>query len=490
MARCGGVRGNVGLRGDEHDPEARHSPSAMVTPVHDAAAPTDEPPLRFHGGWFGTLIPFVIFLAGVSWLGLSGAPDETGFWPVLLVALGSGLLLAKDRGRYSEAILDGMSNRLVMLLVLAWLLAGVLGVLLRESGLVQSLIGAASVAGVEGGGFVVATFVVCAVFSTATGTSLGTILVCAPLLYPAAHGLSGDPAFTIGAILAGATFGDNISPISDTTIASATTQGADLGGVVRSRMRYALPAAAAAIVVFTLRGAAETNAAVSGGAGVPDAVGLIMLAVPALVLTLLLRRRHLVEGLFAGIGAAVVLGLVLGRFALADLLAIDQENFIATGILLDGMRRAVGVSVFTLLLMGLVGGLQASGLLDNAIGWVRARAGDERRAEWWIFGSISGATLLTTHSAVAILTVGSLAKSVGESAGVGAYRRANILDVTVCTYPFLLPFFIPTILAAAMTGGVADMPRVSPWDAGLHNVHSWALLAVLLVSIATGRGRA
>ena len=462
----------------------------MVTPVHDAAAPTDEPPLRFHGGWFGTLIPFVIFLAGVSWLGLSGAPDETGFWPVLLVALGSGLLLAKDRGRYSEAILDGMSNRLVMLLVLAWLLAGVLGVLLRESGLVQSLIGAASVAGVEGGGFVVATFVVCAVFSTATGTSLGTILVCAPLLYPAAHGLSGDPAFTIGAILAGATFGDNISPISDTTIASATTQGADLGGVVRSRMRYALPAAAAAIVVFTLRGAAETNEAVAGGAGVPDAVGLIMLAVPALVLTLLLRRRHLVEGLFAGIGAAVVLGLVLGRFALADLLAIDQENFIATGILLDGMRRAVGVSVFTLLLMGLVGGLQASGLLDNAIGWVRARAGDERRAEWWIFGSISGATLLTTHSAVAILTVGSLAKSVGENAGVGAYRRANILDVTVCTYPFLLPFFIPTILAAAMTGGVADMPRVSPWDAGLHNVHSWALLAVLLVSIATGRGRA
>ena len=101
--------------------------------------------------------------------------------------------------------------------------------------------------------------------------------------------------------------------------------------------------------------------------------------------------------------------------------------------------------------------------------------------------SISGATILTTHSAVAILTVGPLAKEVGESAGVGAYRRANILDVTVCTYPFLLPFFIPTILAASMTAGVPDMARVSPWDAGLHNVHSWALLVVLLASIATGR---
>ena len=76
-------------------------------------------------------------------------------------------------------------------------------------------------------------------------------------------------------------------------------------------------------------------------------------------------------------------------------------------------------------------------------------------------------------------------------AGVGAYRRANILDVAVCTYPFLLPFFIPTILAASMTAGLMDAPRVSPWDAGLHNVHSWGLLAVLVLSLVTsGRARA
>jgi Na+/H+ antiporter NhaC len=212
-----------------------------------------------------------------------------------------------------------------------------------------------------------------------------------------------------------------------------------------------------------------------------------MLIVPAAVLALLLRRTHLVVGLFAGIGFGVLLGLALGRFGPSDLLAIDPDNFIATGIILDGMRRAFGVSIFTILLMGLVGGLTASGLLDRLITWVEQRANSARGAEWWIFGSISGATILTTHSAVAILTVGSLAREVGSNAGVGPYRRANILDVTVCTYPFLLPFFIPTILAASMTAGVEAMPRISPWDAGLHNVHSWALLIVLLASIALGR---
>ncbi len=452
-----------------------------------SSAPGSEPdtPLVFRGGWLGALTPFVVFLGGVSWLGLSGAPDETGFGPILIVALGVGILLARDPARYAEAVIDGMSHRIVMLLILAWLLAGVLGVVLRDSGLIDALVWAASTTGVRGGGFAVATFLVCAVFSTATGTSLGTILVCAPLLYPAAAALGVDPAFAIGAILAGATFGDNVSPISDTTIASATTQDADLGGVVRSRMRYALPSAAAAIVAFALFGGAAGSGGglTSGG----DPTGLVMLIVPAAVLALLLRRTHLVVGLFAGIGFGIALGLALGRFGVSDLLAIDPDNFIATGIILDGMRRAFGVSIFTILLMGLVGGLTASGLLDRLITWVEARARSARGAEWWIFGSISGATMLTTHSAVAILTVGSLAKEVGSHAGVGPYRRANILDVTVCTYPFLLPFFIPTILAASMTAGVEGMPRISPWEAGLHNVHSWALLIVLMASIAIGR---
>ena len=444
-------------------------------------------PLSFHGGVVGALVPFALFLAGVSWLGLSGAPDETGFWPVLLMAIALGLFLATDKSAYCDAVIDGMSRRIVMIMLLAWLLASVLGVLLRESGLVGSLVWATDAAGVSGGGFVAVSFLVCVVFATATGTSLGTILVCAPLLYPAGASLAADPAFLIGSIIAGATFGDNVSPISDTTIASATTQGAKLGDVVRSRLKYAIPAAAVALLVFVLFGGSGTAA--EGLQTEPDALGLLMLAVPALVLTVLIRQRHLVEGLIYGIVSASLLGLALGRFGFADLLSIDQDNFTATGLLLDGMRRAIGVSIFTVLLMGLVGGLERAGLLDRLTDWVRARATSTKSAEWWIFGTVSGATVLTTHSTVAIVTVGEMARDIGEASGVGANRRANILDIAVCTYPFLLPIFIPTVLAASMTADVIGMPRLSPWDVGLHNVHSWALLAVLVFAIATGWGR-
>ena len=89
---------------------------------------------------------------------------------------------------------------------------------------------------------------------TATGTSLGTMILCAPLLYPAAAGLGTDPVILMGAVIGGATFGDNISPVSDTTIASASTQGADIGRVVRSRLKYAIPAALVAVVAYGVLG--------------------------------------------------------------------------------------------------------------------------------------------------------------------------------------------------------------------------------------------
>jgi len=455
--------------------------------------PTSAPratPLRFRGGTVGALAPLALFLAGVSWLGLSGAPDETGFWPVLLGALTLGLLLARDKEEYTDAVVAGMARPLVMVMILAWILAGVLGTLLRESGMVETLVWAARSAGVAGGGYVAMAFLVSAVFSTATGTSLGTLLVCTPLLYPVGPALGADPAFLLGAILGGATFGDNVSPISDTTIASAGTQGADLAGVVRSRMRYALPAAAVSLVAAAFLGGGGGGALEPQAAGgAPPAVGALMLLVPVAVLTLLLRRRGLMESLMAGVLLAVALGLAFGAFTPSHLLGIDRDNFIATGLLLDGMRRAVGISVFTLLLMGLVGGIEASGLMDRLLAVARARATGPRSAEGWIFSTVSAAVILTTHAVVAILAVGPLAKEAGASFGLGPYRRANLLDVTVCTYPFLFPFFIPTILASALTGGFDGAPRLSPWSAGLHNVHSWALLAVIVLAIATGWGR-
>lgn len=447
-------------------------------------------PLRFRGGSIGALAPFAVFLSGVAWLSFAGAPNERGFWPILLAAIAVGLLLARDRHAYAEAVIGGMSQRIVMVMVMAWLLAGVLGSLMNASGFIDSLIVVAAESGVSGRWYVAAAFLVCCLVSTSTGTSLGTILLCAPLLYPAGGVLEASPPALIGAIIGGATFGDNISPVSDTTIASATSQDADIGGVVRSRLKYALPAAGVALVLYVAVGSADSAASGNAGQITGNATAVLMLLSPAVAIGALLAGRHLLEGLIFGILAALVVGLSFGLLSASDILAIDAEAYSATGLIVEGMERGVGIVVFTILLMGLVGGLEASGLLERMIGWVSARATSPRRAELWIFSTVSAAVLLTTHSVVAILTAGKFTREVGTKHGISAYRRANLLDITVCTYPFLFPFFIPTILAASTTasGGEFGMPTVAPLTVGLYNFHSWALLVVVVGAIWTGWG--
>jgi len=433
----------------------------------------------------------VVFLAGVAWLAWSGAPDERGFWPLLVGAIGLGLLLVRDRRAYAEALTRGMSQSLVALMILAWMLAGLMAQVLNTAGFVDSVVWLTQQAGVGGSGFVVVSFLMCCLVSTATGTSLGTLVLCAPLLYPAGAAVGSAPAVLMGAIIGGATFGDNISPVSDTTIASAGTQGASIGDVVRTRLRYALPAASLALIAYAFLGGTGVEAtsvqSATAGAG-----ALALVLAPLTALVLLLTGRHLVHGLLAGVGVAVVVALAGGLLAPADLLRVEAGQFRAEGVLLSGLERGVGVSIFTLLLMALVGGLEASGFLEHLLEKMEAQSSTATAAEWKIFGAISAAVLITTHSVVALLAVGPLARRSGARVGLSPVRRANLLDVTVCTYPFLLPYCIPTVLAASLT--VSD-PQVggdlalSAWTIGLHNFHSWALLAVVLLAIVTGYGR-
>jgi Na+/H+ antiporter NhaC len=294
----------------------------------------------------------------------------------------------------------------------------------------------------------------------------------------------------MGAILGGATFGDNISPISDTTIASAFTQDADIAGVVRSRLKYALLAAAFALAAYGALGAGDASSSVAA-APTGTARGLVMLVVPAAVVALLLRGRNLLEGFLVGIALTVLLGLGLGLVEPRELLYVDAASFGAKGILLEGMERGIGASIFTLLLMGLVGPFEATGILDRLVDRASERIHSEQGAEVGIVGVTTAAVLLTTHSTVALLSVGNFARRTGERFGVSRYRRANLMDITVCVFPFVLPYMIPTILAASTTSsGVAfGMPRLGPLAVGVANFHSLALFAVLVFAVVTGFGR-
>jgi Na+/H+ antiporter NhaC len=216
-----------------------------------------------------------------------------------------------------------------------------------------------------------------------------------------------------------------------------------------------------------------------------------MLIVPVVIIVLLLNRKHLLHGLLAGLMVGVALGLSLNLIPWNRLLTLDLEKFSAQSFIIDGINRAVGISFFTILLMGLVATLKASGLLNRLVEYSAERSKTLRHTEGWISGAVGAAVLLTCHSIVAILTVGEFARETGERIGLHRYRRSNLLSLVVCTFPFILPYFIPVILMANTTSAGLEyrISPVSPLQTGLHNFMSWALLAMVLFAVITGYGR-
>src|SRR5699024_2262378 len=143
----------------------------------------------------------------------------------------------------------------------------------RLGGLVEGLVWIGSVTGVEGGLVVALTFLLASVFSTAVGTGYGTTVAFCTLTYQAGVAGGGDPSLSSAAILAGAVFGDNLAPVSDTTIVSATTQEADVPGVVRSRFKYSIAAAVPAVILFAIFGGGGSTTNQASAGSIMESVG-------------------------------------------------------------------------------------------------------------------------------------------------------------------------------------------------------------------------
>ena len=129
---------------------------------------------------------------------------------------------------------------------------------------------------------------------------------------------------------------------------------------------------------------AETESEIGG-----DPKGLPMLLVPALIIYLFLKKKHLLHGLLLGLVFGTVLGLITGLLKTESVLMLDLDNYVAKSFVIDGINRAIGLSVFTILLMGLVATLKASGLLNRLVEIAAKRAKTKKQGEGWIAGIMS-----------------------------------------------------------------------------------------------------
>ncbi len=448
--------------------------------------------LEFRFGMFGAFLPLLTLLGVILALVLTGWVHTKTLWVACLASMLVAVVLAKKPAEASEAMIGGMSRKMVAVMALAWILAGIMGKLLRASGLVDSLVWLGVNVGVSGAFLPLITFIIAALFSTATGTSGGSIAAIGPLMLPVGVGLGAHPLLMIGALVSGAFFGDNIAPISDTTIASAYTQGAKIKTVVKSRLKYAFVAAGFSIVMFIILGISMQTGA--GGAGeLARAVspkGLIMIIIPAVLIFIMYKGVHLVTALMTTNALGIVLGLAAGLLKPTSILFADVPAKKFGGILYSGINGMLPIIMFTMLLLGLVGIFDKAGIFQLILDKVSPFTKKVRNAELTIFVLTIIGNIITAGSARSIVAIGPLAKELGDRHNLAPKRNANIMDA-LATGTIM---FVPYNPGVMLTYGIAMSTGIVASDFNIIQAmpfffHGMGLFIVMLIAILTGWGR-
>ena len=453
--------------------------------------------ISFKGGARVSALPLVTFITITIVLLLNGTLAVEGMIVAAQLGISLGMLPARSIAQYSERVFSLMANRIATVAIVCWLWAGAFSGILAESGLVEAIVWLGWKLELNGVAFVLAVFISSSLFAVSVGSAFGTVVGFTTVMYPAGIVLGAAPGPLMGAILSGAAFGDNLAPVSDTTIISAATQETDVGGVVRSRLKYALTAGIIAGVLFYLFGGGETSIHPAEAekliAEYADPKALPLLIPGIIVFIAAIRGHSFFTAINLGIASAVLIGPLAGIFPLEQVFHLTADGSVA-GSAVSGVLAMLPISILVLLLITIYGILQEGGFFELFLGWIdRYASRSMRGAESVIVALISLANLCLPGNTTAMITVGPLANEIRKKHGIHPYRSANLLDTISCSFPFMLPYAAIIIAAGAIQAELAStypFVTVLPWEGTAPFVfYGIALFPLMILSVITGFGR-
>ncbi len=451
--------------------------------------------LEFRGGWGTSFLPAVIFLFFcVLYFVIFKA-----FEMYALAMVAGGLFVKKGHyDRFWDAVHKGADEAVPIGILL--LIIGMFAEMIKTANLSSGFVWLADSFHVKGGLFTAFTFFAVCVIATATGSSLGTMFTCFPIFYPAGILLGSSAPVLAGAIVGGAIFGDNLAPISDTTIISAGTQEytkkpgtADVGGCVATRLKYSLTAGSISFVLFWVFGGGGTGG--NGGekllAENMDPSTLIMLIPVVVMLAVAVKSRNIYKAITVGLVLGSVLGVASGILKFSDILSISDGA--PAGFLTSGISGMMATVVLVLSVYGIMGVLTAAGVMDRiADGILRSRLGKTvRGAEIAMMLGISLTTLIFGGvTSASMATFGKIQNEIGKRVGLHPYRRANLLDGFANAIVLVMPFLsVFVFIGTSLTEGYDMAEPLTVTQVGGSMFYSMMLFLVLLFSVVTGWGR-
>ena len=410
--------------------------------------------------------PIVVFL--LFYLAVSIAIGDFYKMPisVALLAASAWAVIINLRGRKLTECIETFSasagNPNVMYMVWIFILAGAFASLANETGAVHATV-TLTLKFLPASLIIPGLFAAACFISLAIGTSVGTVVALTPLAVELAASGGGNVAFFVAVTLGGAFFGDNLSFISDTTIAATRTQGCRMSDKFRTNLAIVLPAAVITLILYFILGSEVATF-------VPEGDVDVMKVVPYLLVIILA---------ICGLNVTVVLTVgILSMLLIAWLSgfdALDMLGFMGYGI--EGVGNLI---IITLLAAGMLGLIKAGGGIDYILQRLTSKITGVRGAQGAV-GLLTGiVNLCTANNTVTILTVGPLAADIARRFGIKPRKMASLLDTCSCIVQCLIPYGAQTLMATGLAG-------ISPEAPFPYLYYPWALTLTVAAAILLRR---
>jgi Na+/H+ antiporter NhaC len=306
-------------------------------------------------------------------------------------------------------------------------------------------------------------FVAACFISLSIGTSVGTVVALAPLASDIAMQSDANVAMFVAIILGGAFFGDNLSFISDTTIAATRTQGCRMNEKFKANLWIALPAAIVTLAVYIIIGTHVNDYSPAGHTN-------YWLILPyGVIIAMAVAGVNVTVTLVCGILTALLIAICSG-VGLLDIVA-----YAGAGI--NSMSELI---IVTLLAAGMLGIIKHLGGIDYLLEVMTRSINGSRGAQGVIAILVGLVNICTANNTIAIITVGSLSKKISERFGVTPRKTASLLDTASCVVQCIIPYGAQSLLAATLTG-------ISPSAMFRYLFYPWALVVMIIISIVIRR---
>jgi len=384
------------------------------------------------------LLPFVVFLvffagAGIISNDFYSMPAYVAFIIALFVAFLQNRKVSFDEKL--KIVAKGTGDVNIITMVLIFLVAGAFSGVVSAAGGVESTVNL-GLSFLPANLMVVGLFVIGCFISLSMGTSVGTVTALAPIALGIATQTGFPVAVCAAATVGGAMFGDNLSIISDTTIAAVRTQGCEMRDKFKQNFFIVLPAAIITIIVYFIQTSNMTATTEVGQYAVIEVIPYLVVLVGALA------GLNVFLVLFMGIILSMFVGIYNGSFTL-------MESF---GIIGGGMTAMFEISIISIIVACMVSLIKENGGITLIIETIEKTVKGKKGAELGMGILVLLVDFCTANNTVAIVMAGPVAREIAEKFGVDKKRAASILDIFASVGQGLIPYGAQLLTAAALCG--------------------------------------